>query len=171
MGTETWGCAGLPPLAVEGGRSTGLWERTVRGLRGYLLLLKLTSLLPLEGQEHWGERHWCGSQLELRGSYWTLCYLAGVTMGASVSASTRWSTREVAPPSWPAVRSPHQLLSAARVSMAGRGFSLIALLDGPSAGAWAVHTNKGTSGQVGGVGLHQNKIIKRGFGGIRPACC
>lgn len=98
VGTETWGCSGLPPLAVEGGRSTGLWERTVRGLRGYLLLLKLTSLLPLEGQEHWGEHHWCGSQLELRGSYWTLCYLVGVTTGASVSASTRWSTRDVAPP-------------------------------------------------------------------------
>lgn len=43
--------------------------------------------------------------------------------------------------------------------------TLIALLDRPSAGAWAAHTNEGGFGQAGGGGLHENEIIKRGFGG------
>lgn len=43
--------------------------------------------------------------------------------------------------------------------------TLIALLDRPSAGAWAAHTNEGGCRQAGGGGLHENKIIKRGFGG------
>lgn len=92
-------------------------------------------------------------------------------MGASVSTSVRWSPREAAPP--PPACCQVSLLAPRPppgVSAAGRGFSLTALLDGPSTGAWAAHTNKGGCGRAGGVDLHQNKIIKRGFGGIRPAC-
>lgn len=150
-----------------------------RGCRGEVLLLQLTSLLPLKGQQCWGDPHGHVPKMRerWRNAWAPTCFiLDSVLPGGGDDGGLSFFICKVVSqgggPSHPACCqvSPPAPQPQHRVSAARRGFSLIALLDWPSTGAGAAHTNKGGCGQAGGVGLHQNKIIKRGFGGIRPAC-